>query len=135
MKVIFLDIDNVLNQDDGMSRTNMFDFHCVCILRSIVEMSGAKIVLSSSCRGLTPTKFIERAIGLSIYDTTGPSVPGEAGLARMQEIEDYLYGKDIDNYVILDDEVPEGPHAVRPEVLEGLRHKHIHEAIEILMGT
>jgi len=59
MKIIFLDIDGVLNSEltnyskeypDGPKGSSFIDENLVTILNNIIEKTGAKIVLSSSWR-------------------------------------------------------------------------------------
>lgn len=123
MKVIFLDIDGVLNnQQTFQSRYEHhqstgewlleIDETMVARLTNIVKETNAKIVLSSSWRtGFsydTCEPLGEQARGLvdilnkyslSIYSRTGN------GKDRTDEIEEWLQThKDIDTFVILDDD-------------------------------
>ena len=107
MKVIFLDVDGVLNSaQDGYSIRLKTDSH-LKILQYIVKETGAKIVLSSSWRiGFTPAsknllaRFKE--YGLEIMDCT----PEMSDLCRGDEIRKWLNDTDytVENFVILDDE-------------------------------
>ena len=109
MKVIFLDVDGVLNSaQDGYSIRLRTDSH-LKLLQRIVKKTGAKIVLSSSWRiGFTPAsknllaRF--REYGLELMDCT----PELSGSCRGDEIRQWLtdnaYDYNIENFVILDDE-------------------------------
>ena len=86
MKVIFLDIDGVLNSLDNMSamtlmwKTNelihksrdvfghLFDERCVLWLKYIISRTDAKIVISSTwrCKGLQEMQMMFKARGLSV---------------------------------------------------------------------
>ena len=133
MKILFLDIDGVLNQYDGMAQKHMFDYVCVRILHKIYDsVPDLKIVLSSSWRGLTERKFIERGIGLVIHGDT----PVSKGLSRMDEIEEWMRGKEVSSWVALDDELsPHHPNVVKTDMMIGLRWADADRAIEILNGA
>ena len=123
MKVIFLDVDGVLNNQRTFQ--SMYEHHqstgewllevdeeMVGRLANIVSKTNAEIVLSSSWRtGFsydTCEPLGERAqglvdilskYGLSIYSRTGH------GKDRTDEVEEWLYNhKDVDSFVILDDD-------------------------------
>lgn len=114
MKVIFLDIDGVLNCQWSRSRCGAYigiDEDKVMRLRMIVEATGAQIVLSSSWRhdwskdeecNQESGRYIDRKLKnerLFILDKT-PTDPHDR---RRLEIEHWMEGKDIEAYVILDD--------------------------------
>ena len=109
MKVIFLDVDGVLNSaQDGYSIRLRTDSH-LKLLQRIIKETGAKIVLSSSWRiGFTPAsrnllaRFKE--YGLELMDCT-PELPASCrGDEIRQWLTDNVYNYDIENFVILDDE-------------------------------
>ena len=109
MKVIFLDVDGVLNSaQDGYSIRLKTDSH-LKLLQYIVKETGAKIVLSSSWRiGFTPAsknllaRFKE--YGLELMDCT----PELSGTCRGDEIrkwlEEFEVENDVERFAILDDE-------------------------------
>ncbi len=133
MRVIFLDIDGVLNADwdfggkckptpyviqngikyDGICKTHL------TVLKEIVDRTDAKIVLVSSWkwdyeqykgrRFNTAGKYLNKKIrkaGLDIYDTTLRYDYDEDGQSRGREIKEYLREHpEVDGYVILDDEM------------------------------
>ena len=119
MKVIFLDVDGVLNSEhifkkehQRYKRTHQvrvdkdLDKRFVKNLRWLVKKTGAKIVLSSSWRGAVKAnknhhlnKMFNK-YGLEIYDYT-PTINIERGI----EIQEWLnHHMDVTNIVILDDE-------------------------------
>ncbi len=126
MKVIFLDIDGVLNTSETFKKRHKeylktgiwnieIDDHRVEKLERIVEKTDAKIVLSSSWRyfgEMKDGKFVpknekaEKLIkkleqyGLHIYDIT----PVDQYGYRANEINEWLKDKDVESFVILDDE-------------------------------
>ncbi len=115
-KVIFLDIDGVLNRDDGGPKIE----ECLAKrLAHIVEETGAEIVLSSSWRGayvshVNPdynyqNKDVALLISmlekyqLSIMDVTPDLTSG--AYARPLEIRAWLLEQgNLERFVILDDE-------------------------------
>lgn len=130
MKVIFLDIDGVLNT--GWWYTQMdrntpkdkygyaFDPNSVTNLKKIIDETGADIVISSSWKsfGLSELEEMWQDRGLpgKLIDITPNSVSDEmllnADLDHMElfsirgmEIKEWLtkHGKRVSNYVIIDD--------------------------------
>lgn len=109
MKIIFLDIDGVLNvygkQQDKYGQ--IFHKHLVDNLKKIIDETNAKIVLSSSWR-LAGLKTIQdmwkyRNLPGAVIDIT-PHRPND-DLTRGEEIELWLMKNNpIDAYVILDDD-------------------------------
>ena len=139
MKVIFLDIDGVLNSVDYMNVLHMlkhgvgdksvetsdhhgqlFDPRCVKFLDYIVQMTGAKIVITSTWRraGLKAMQDLwdERdlpgeviAVTCSSYEVDGEIIDrnpyqGRQGVCRGHEIQQWLNDNKLESYVILDDD-------------------------------
>lgn len=117
MKVIFLDIDGVLNTLDTFVRKKHLhgnveiDEDRVLRLKQIIDETDAKIVLSSSWRVYYDDNLIPHGKGillnnvlkqyeLFIYDKT----PNKVGI-REKEIQSYLDSHDIEKFIILDDEI------------------------------
>lgn len=156
MKIIFLDIDGVLNstefyenQADDDLRKNPFDRRCVAALKEIVDATQAKIVLTSSWRGgwdkdparchlegqLLNELFAE--YGFSVYDKTASLRSGR----RPMEIKQYLEtsGSEVITYVIIDDndfgwkEFNMDSKVVMTDFQKGgLNSEHARQAIKIL---
>ena len=145
MKIIFLDLDGVLNnwyQPDLIARENLN------ILKKILALSKAKIVLTSSnkyplqrqnIKNITGS-YLEKYVkiiqneGISIYDVT-PYVKEDRSL----EIKDYLESNtNITDFVIIDDELVE-PDFLKYQVLldwdRGLQEEHIKPVLAILNGN
>jgi len=130
MKVIFLDIDGVLCSIDYMNARhfkfrsdvhtgkekypikdcdvgdefgNYFDDRCVLYLESILNFTGAKIVISSTWR----KKGLQRMKNLWDYRYLPGEVVGITPVlnkSRGEEIEEYLQlNDDITSFVIIDD--------------------------------
>lgn len=155
MKVIFLDIDGVLNCKSSKSRCGVYigiDSDKVVRLREIVDATSAKIVLSSSWRtdwfkdadaNTECGRYIDRKLkreGLVILDKTGRDIYDR----RRKEIENWMEGKDIEAYVILDDlDYNWGYSECVNHWVEttfsrddgGLQAEHVAKAIEILNAS
>ena len=118
MKIIFLDIDGVLNTWDYRRRleleyfSNLIDRDKMIHLKKIVDLTGAKIVLSSSWRKWWNTEGAQtdsvgcylqqifRTFDLQIYD----KIPVIANASRSEEVWAWMRGKYyIEEYAILDD--------------------------------
>ena len=157
-KIIFLDIDGVLNSMDYFKQTKDCKGYTeinpekVKLLKEIVDRTGAEIVLSSTWRDLGKRKdepehpmytYLTntlREYGLEIMEHT-PYIMQD----RPKEIKAWLDAqsdKDI-RFVSLDDDFTEhkydevgiGDRLVRTSFYEkdgGLRHEHVEKAIEIL---
>ena len=126
MKVIFLDIDGVLNTSEtfierrkNYERTGVFNLEIdefrLEYLKRIIDITGAKIVLSSTWRHffkkendkVLPTILKGKKLydmlmryGIEIYD----KIPTTMG-SREEQIQSWLLNRDdINNFVIIDDE-------------------------------
>lgn len=117
MKVIFTDIDGVLNEDTTTTRTRsrmiFIDQDKLLRLKKIVDVTGAKIVLSSTWRyDRNDPKYngdfleLQEAfhnVGLEFYSFT----PVDAiGIRRGMEIRAWLgLHPEVIRFVILDDQI------------------------------
>ena len=125
-KIIFLDIDGVLNSQNTFMENHKYriffnkyqnnsiedivrdrmleiDLDKVFMLRDICNLTGAEIVISSCWRILYDYPLIEErlvALGLPIVGIT-PYIDSDRG----DEIRKYLDENKVDVFVILDDEV------------------------------
>lgn len=116
MKIIFLDIDGVLNSDSWYRRrflhpdfecegryhhTDDFDPDAVACLN---QLTGASIVLSSSWRldyENTKSDLEYNGVKLPIIGST-PYIPGSI---KGYEIQQWLDNNHVDKYVIFDDDM------------------------------
>lgn len=158
MRVIFLDVDGVLNCNSTRQKIPFTEFlgiedNKVDLLSRLVKECGAVVVLSSSWkRGWDRDAFkcedygtyLDLKLGqygVHIYDKT----PDSAGWNRGHEIAEWMEKislvENIEGYVILDDEYFAdfkeynlGAHLVRTSWKDGLQKKHIKRAKDILMG-
>jgi hypothetical protein len=119
MKIIFLDIDGVLNVM-GLGRDqygSLFHSEFVENLREIIEQTGAKIVISSTWRfaGLEQMKamWLDRNLPGEVIDITidcyqlvnEGSAEFYDTVKRGHEIQEWIDShKGIESYVILDDD-------------------------------
>ena len=107
MKVIFLDIDGVLNTNSDREISN----DKLKLLSELVSKTGADVVLSSSWRygwnqpeknqpgtRIYNLKQLLKDNGIVIKDTIG------LDLTKSIQIKNYLSTNVINNYVVLDDE-------------------------------
>ena len=126
MKVIFLDIDGVLNTKETYDKIyrskgflGMYDIEIdkfrLEYLKKIIDNTDAKIVLSSSFRcfftqengKIVPTNLKSKKVydlfskyGIEIYDTTPIK-----SYSREEEIKAWLSNRDdIENFIIIDDD-------------------------------
>lgn len=145
IKVIFLDFDGIIN--DYLT-IKSFNKNNVRNLKTIIDKSGAKVVVSSSNKysfqnmGLKDYKntvFEEKfayylnRMGIEFYDFT-PLV----NYKREDEIEAYLKEhQNIEQFLILDDDYvieKYKDHEIYLDLQSGLREKHIEPALRILNG-
>ena len=156
MKIIFLDIDGVMNSAEYRKRmgrkyySEIIDRGKMPLLKKIVDETDAKIVLSTSWRkfwneGGPQLDSVGRHInevftefGLLVYSKT----PVIENAGRSAEIKEWLDGKGyVDGYVILDDKVfgwsvPLRRHFIRTNVNgDGLDQTQVQAAIDVLNGN
>lgn len=158
MKVIFLDIDGVLNSEqyhykcEFTDRYDLYrkqiDLEAVHLLREIVDKTGAEIVLSSCWRiGKTSRQAVETILkenGMSLFDSTGVYVNDSPRMVRGNEILQWMidnerhigYYFDFKSYVILDDDsdmlLQQKDNFIHIDRRVGLTEKDVERAIEIL---
>lgn len=111
MKVIFLDVDGVLNSEHWYRKNHRrhpercrvetaIDPRYVRNLRKIIKRTGAKVVLSATCRGAVKLRQILKKYGIEIYDYT-PYIGMERGI----DIQEWInHHREVTNIVILDDD-------------------------------
>ncbi len=140
MKIIFLDIDGVLNSFQTFQeihyeweltgiRRVAIDPNKVLLLKEIVDNTGALIVLSSSWRLLGKMKHgklvtknqnlhdlieILNNNGLDIYDITPKSRSGY----REKEIRAWLEKHPVDSFIVIDDESCDLPSFIGNELVK-----------------
>lgn len=119
MKVIFLDIDGVLNFQDCTARCGKYigiDDDKVKLLARLAEMTDARIVLVSTWKHNwykhthkykqdDMANYLDeklRAAGLFVYDKTPDKDDGKY-LGRGESIVAYVHKHDVKGFAILDD--------------------------------
>jgi hypothetical protein len=112
VKVLFLDIDGVLNSHrtayafggfpfDVAKHRSRFDEVAIALVRNICKAAGAQIVLSSSWRNDKHWERIGPGLGLEIVDRT----PNHHQRPRGEEIAAWLSSHpEVECYAILDDD-------------------------------
>lgn len=158
MKVIFLDVDGVLNSTEDMmaylERTRQksaglyeeVEERPLKLLKEIVDKTGAEIVVSSSWRYGWTHKHLELGgelliklkdrlddVELKVLDTT----PILHGMNRGDEIRDWLERHpEVESFIILDDDSDmcefTDINLVKTSHSRGLREEHVIKAIEML---
>lgn len=147
MKIIFLDVDGVLNHrgsfGPGMpSGTKRIAPECVAALNSIVENTGASIVVSSTWRAYPNYSKILRDAGVSgsIIGRTPNTVRFDGSSvnirSRGEEIQQWITEAGyVEKFVILDDDDDMGdllPMLVQTSFEAGLTESHANCAVKIL---
>lgn len=113
MKVIFLDVDGVLNSNDYIeyaSKNNVkgileeIDPKKIDMLKQVLNITGAKIVVSSSWRNIRKFEKLRELFflyGIRLDEKT-PLIGNNRGLEIKQYLKEHA---NIEQYIILDDEV------------------------------
>lgn len=137
MKVIFLDVDGVLNSvKDRFSFTIETDYHFI-LLKKIVDATNAEIVLSSSWR-IGDSETVRKRLkdfGMDFIDVT-PQLPYPS--KRGDEIRSWLkcHTEIVESFVILDDESDMcefvETNLVKTDMKVGLQKSDVNKAIKIL---
>lgn len=144
MKIIFLDLDGVLN---NWKHPDLIDEENALILRKVIDKSGAKIVLTSSNKysfqreglksieGSYLEKYVKvlKRLGIYIYDVT-PYIDED----KSKEIKAYLDSNPfVTSFVIIDDELVDESlwkYQVYIDLYKGLQEEHIKPCLDILEG-
>lgn len=123
MKVLFLDIDGVLNdlEYNERAQSNVILPRCVDLLNEILIETDAKIVLTSSWRymvhkeAMTVKGFeyllqshgiVPRLIGITMLDEDTPPYYDAENWCRSQQVQIWLNENkelNIENFVVMDD--------------------------------
>ena len=156
MKVIFLDIDGVLNTPSSESRCGEYigiDDEKVKKLKKIVEKTKAEIVLISTWKKywrkeekLKPLQdysatYLDEKLakqGLKAIDKTKDKANGRY-LSRGESILEYVYRNNVLNYIILDDcqfdydGCDLTDNYIKTNQIEGLSEQQVKAACETLL--
>lgn len=147
MKVIFLDVDGVLNNwDTTVFTAKGFQFvedEKVALLKSIINATDAKVVLSSDWRydrnSSDDSDFVELRDKLSLFNISffdfTPEITWDD---RGKEIQSWLDSHpDVTDFVIIDDRddmQPNMDHLVQTVLKDGLTEELAAKAIKMLNG-
>jgi len=147
MKIIFLDVDGVLNNDDTTSTHGVFvgwDKRCVDRLNHIIRKTDAAVVISSSWRMHRSMNEIIHLfnVEMGIRGTILGSTPIQNVEERGAEIGAWMKffkkktGRDIDRFVIIDDVDPLmfRDHWIETDTCIGLTNKDVEQAVRCLNG-
>lgn len=161
MKILFLDIDGVLNNRKTIQRPMIpwdgghhheFDPDCVHLLNYICEETGCLLVLSSSWRNGTEERFESTKKYIAFQGVETPIIARTPRAFRLidengdytgrwskrgQEIDKWLSTRnDIDRFAIIDDDTDMVPHMdklVKTEFDIGLQKCHM-DPLLVLLG-
>lgn len=144
MKIIFLDIDGVLNHRQFLieaERVDAVSDECIARLNRIIEATGAKCVLSSTWRVMFPLEEILNDFlipGGFKGEIVGKTPPAKFSYRpRGNEIQEWLDDHpEVTKFVILDDEedmLHLENRLIRTSFEDGgLLDEHVEEAISML---
>jgi len=116
MKIIFLDVDGVLNNDNHIYKygSNYIDNNLLNLLVALVKSTNAELVLSSTWRLFHEyKKIIDEKLSkfnIKILDSTPLIKHNRPGwISRSEEIKTWLNEHpQVSKFVILDDEIEAG---------------------------
>lgn len=153
MKIIFLDIDGVVNCMHTKQKLRgiiFVDPRKIQLIKNIVDATGARIVLTSTWRfgwhdieehinSPNASDFISlrdefNKIGLDFFDKTERSDDGYRGKEISKWLENH---PEVTNYVVIDDDTDIKPHGlnfVQTSWQKGICQNHVRKAIKILEG-
>lgn len=136
MKIIFLDCDGVLNHRGCNFKHDHtpVDPACMKLLIRLIERSGAMVVVSSSWRHMPDWR--ERLIVRGLPPGVIWGRTKLQGSSRGEEISEWLAGRKVESFVVLDDTVfdldPHLSRTVQTSMEHGLELRHVDAALTIL---
>ena len=139
-KIIFLDIDGVLNTRDWVEKKNPWvDENKVSLLASLCDITGAKIVLSTSWREilLEPDVIGEESAffkAVQLFKEYNLEILGMTPKleTREQEIMAYITSNNIRSWVVFDDKDLKIQNLVRTDNTIGLTVEDCKKGMSIL---
>ena len=139
-KIIFLDIDGVLNTRDWVEKKNPWvDENKVRLLASLCDITGAKIVLSTSWREilLEPDVIGEESAffkAVQLFKEYNLEILGMTPKleTREQEIMAYITSNNIRSWVVFDDKDLKIQNLVRTDNTIGLTVEDCKKGMSIL---
>lgn len=144
MKILFLDVDGVLNSQEYIythQRGDAISPEMVERVNQIIDATGAQVVISSTWRLLHKMSILKQILESkgfkgNIIDYT-PHL-NYKDFNRGDEIAAWLKDKNIDKFVILDDESDMNnliTNLVQTAFKTGIQDIHIQKAIDMLNGN
>ena len=138
MKVLFLDVDGVLNTLDSPGVLNV-NQRRTKLLRQVVESTNCGIVVSSTWRQQDQTRRrLESKLrykGLKVLDYTS----SDNTMTRGEQVAEWLSRHPVERYAIVDDINSfldkQQVFFVQTDPYEGLTQKHVDELVRILNGV
>lgn len=137
-KVIFLDIDGVLNSYRSCTAygaypmdnksSEKFDEIAVNLIRVACKKCNAEIILSSTWRCDKGWENLAQTLDLPIVDRTPQTLSGD----RTHEINSWLEDNVVFEYVIVDDNFINLENFVHTDAEEGLSYKDYKKILTIL---
>lgn len=135
MKVIFLDIDGVLNTNSDREISN----DKLKLLSELVSKTGADVVLSSSWRNWwnnpktnIPGSFITRWKKQFLDNNISITLTTELECPKNLSIEKFIIQHDVKRYVVLDDEPIDISNLVKTDAEQGLTQSDCLKAYQLL---
>ena len=135
MKVIFLDIDGVLNTNSDREISN----DKLKLLSELVSKTGAEVVLSSSWRNWwnnpkinTPDSFITRWKKQFLDNNISITLTTELECPKKLSIEKFITQHDVKSFVVLDDEPIDISNLVQTNGNVGLTQSDCQKAFQLL---
>lgn len=155
MKIIFLDMDGVVNSEKWahetyekqghVHMTQQVDEKAVAHLNTVIEKTGAKVVISSSWRIImTPDEIWKVLKDHGFKGEVIGKTPNHTRNAKMHargyEIQDWLEDNEgkVESFVIIDDSDDMEhllPYLVRTTWLDGLQEEHVEPIVKMLGGV
>lgn len=142
-KIIFLDFDGVITSEpftrkcifeyrrENLYGLDWFDPDCIDALKTIIDATGAKIVVSSSWRDLGMTKlqkvWVENEMPGELIGTTPIWV-----LTKVDAIKQWLKDHPCERFIVLDDSLLDIPNLIKSNPRSGLSKKDADNGIELL---
>jgi hypothetical protein len=137
-KVIFLDIDGVVNSGRSViaynkypinnKSTRNFDMVAVGMIRSACKKCKAEIILSSTWRNEKDWENLGKTLRLPIVDKT----PVCYGDNRTEEIRIWLEKNKVDEYVVVDDIIICMDNFIKVDPKNGLSYENYRDILNIL---
>lgn len=145
MKLIFLDIDGVMNHRKHFVRSRLHEGQEFCPiavrnLREIIKRTGAKVVVSSTWRKMGPTRMKNILRSYDMHQYFYGITPVIDEVIRGIEIKQFLdsCSDEIESFVILDDDDDMGDFMnklVQTSNIDGLNDDRREEAIRVLTAS